>query len=172
MRFTATLAALALSSGAALAQLQVTDSIGASVLQVLATAIPPESISMATADPVAFSSELDSSLSAGNTPAWYQDLPADVKSYLPQLYPAEAPAITTADAGYATSAVEQSYAVPTISPSHAGNHTAISSVAAPTLAPSGTAPASPEFTGAAAIPKSFVHAGLAGAIGILGVLVL
>ncbi|KAF2261826.1 hypothetical protein CC78DRAFT_337837 [Lojkania enalia] len=61
---------------------EFTDAAGSSVLSVLATAIPPETISYAIANPTGFQSELVSSLLAGETPQWYLDLPSDVKIYL------------------------------------------------------------------------------------------
>lgn len=55
---------------------------------VLAQAIPSDSVAYALASSSAFAAEMASSLSAGNTPTWYQALPTDVQSLLPQIYPA------------------------------------------------------------------------------------
>lgn len=59
-----------------------------SIASVLETAIPADIRSSIAADPTAaleFNSALHSSLKAGQTPAWYNDLPSDVKSYLNKL---------------------------------------------------------------------------------------
>ncbi|KAI1951225.1 hypothetical protein LOZ57_001780 [Ophidiomyces ophidiicola] len=58
------------------------------IISVLATAIPPGVRSSIEANPtnaLNFNSELHSSLKAGNTPSWYNNLPSDVKSYLNQI---------------------------------------------------------------------------------------
>jgi len=175
MQFTTSLALLALSSGV-FAQSQI-DPIAVSVLGVLATAIPPEDIAKATGDPAAFSSELDSSLKAGSTPEWYAALPSDVKSYLPKLYPAETPASTTPveTSTPAPTSVGSTYPVVSDMPT-GGNSTVITTVASPTPRPTDGGntdiPTSTEFTGGAAYPTGMVGAGVAGAIGFLGMLVL
>ncbi|KAF2002813.1 hypothetical protein P154DRAFT_520581 [Amniculicola lignicola CBS 123094] len=174
---------LAFASGA-LAQV-VTDSIGFSVLSVLATAIPSESISAATANPVAFSKELASSLSAGKTPDWYNALPSDVKSYLPKLYPATTEVSSTPSSTAAPSSTPSSItpsitpsasASASISPSSALNSTVISTVRTPTLSATGSdnsaAASSTESQGGAAYPTAIFGAGVAGVVGILGMLAL
>ncbi|KAF2274575.1 uncharacterized protein EI97DRAFT_102752 [Westerdykella ornata] len=174
MQLSASLALLALSSCAFAQGLQITDSVAASVLNVLATAIPAESVSSALADPSAFSSELASSLSAGSTPGWYQSLPADVKSYLPLLYPAVAPATTTPPSSEPTGAETSSGAAPTVSGSPSGkNVTSITSVLSPTPSASKTGPASSQSSGgAAALPTGMINAGVVGALGLLGMIAL
>lgn len=76
--------------------------MSASVLMVLATAIPQDSVSAALADQTAFAASMASSLSAGNTPAWYQSLPADVKSLLPILYASDSATPTPTPTGSAS----------------------------------------------------------------------
>ncbi|KAF2118127.1 hypothetical protein BDV96DRAFT_597000 [Lophiotrema nucula] len=66
-----------------------------SVLSVLATAIPPDSISQALTNPDGFSSDLASELLNGQTPSWYLALPSDVKVYL---FTAAGGAVTTTSA--------------------------------------------------------------------------
>ncbi|KAF2253403.1 hypothetical protein BU26DRAFT_222214 [Trematosphaeria pertusa] len=80
----------------AAASAQLNSDVQASVASVLMTAIPPESLQLALTNSASFSAELASLLSAGNTPQWYQDLPSDVKTLLPQLYPATMTAEMTA----------------------------------------------------------------------------
>ncbi|KAF2472233.1 uncharacterized protein BDR25DRAFT_313396 [Lindgomyces ingoldianus] len=171
----------ALSATGAMAQLPgVTDSVGASVLSVLATAIPPDSVSLALTDPGAFSSMLASALSAGSTPSWYQALPSDVKSYLPKLYPASTVVETTASETGASStdissAVVTSSASISASVSSLRNSSSITSVSHATLSSTGganSAAPSSSSTGGAAYPSAVVGAGLAGALGFLGMLAL
>ncbi|KAF2253404.1 hypothetical protein BU26DRAFT_222220 [Trematosphaeria pertusa] len=50
-----------------------------SVLSVLATAVPPDARPLITAVPMAYTD--------ANAPDWYKQLPNDVKSLLPELYP-------------------------------------------------------------------------------------
>ncbi|KAF2661446.1 hypothetical protein K491DRAFT_454497 [Lophiostoma macrostomum CBS 122681] len=172
--------------------------IAASVLLVLATALPPDSISQATANPSAFASALASSVSAGDVPGWYQSLPADVKSYLPKLYPVAAAASTTAPATSAatsTAVVESTSVVATstviitsgtalstvaatgatISSSTIGsNSTVISTVSSATLKSTGgtaSGTGSPA-TGAASYPTVVAGAGVAGAMAFLGMLAM
>jgi hypothetical protein len=134
-----------------------------------------------------------SSLSAGNTPVWYQALPSDVKSLLPQIYPQEVQATPTptptptpssSSAYYAVSSsavLESSSSAVKVTPYPTGakNSTVVAPTmsatgsAAVTLSPSGsssTAPNSPAFTGAAS--KFTVGTGLGAAVCLLGMLAL
>jgi hypothetical protein len=165
-----------------------------SVLLVLAQAIPTKSVQYALASSSAFAAEMASSLAAGNTPTWYQALPSDVKSLLPQIYPQEVVATSTptpssssayfySSAYYAVSSsavLESPSSEVKVTPYPTG--TKNSTVVAPTLSatgsvvilsPSGsssTTPESPAFTGAAS--KFTVGAGLGAAIGFLAMLAL
>ncbi|KAF1833594.1 hypothetical protein BDW02DRAFT_569907 [Decorospora gaudefroyi] len=162
-----------------------------SVLLALAQAIPTESVSYALASTSAFAAEMASSLSAGNTPAWYQALPSDVKSLLPQIYPhVEATPTPSSEAAASSSvyAAASSSAKSTVVmpyPTGAANSTGASttmmggtgSVGAPpsstaaadSSAASATATDVPPFTGAA---SKIVGAGAVAVLGFLGVLVL
>ncbi|KAF2189549.1 hypothetical protein K469DRAFT_700758 [Zopfia rhizophila CBS 207.26] len=146
-----------------------------SVLSVLATGIPPDSVSLATANPSAFSAQLASSLSAGQTPEWYQALPSDVKSYLPKLYPNTVSAVTTASetaAASLSSSLASERSSISASISSAANSTAVAAVSSAALAPTGGAnSATTASTGGASYPTA-VGAGIAGAMGFLGMLAL
>jgi hypothetical protein len=136
-----------------------------------------------------------SSLAAGNTPTWYQALPTDVKSLLPQIYPAMVEATPTptptpsasSSAYYAvksssvveSSSISSSEVEVTPYPTGSKNSTVVASTmsatgsAAVTLSPSGsssTTPDSPALTGAAS--KLTFGAGLGAAVGLLGMLAL
>ncbi|KAF2791627.1 hypothetical protein K505DRAFT_326727 [Melanomma pulvis-pyrius CBS 109.77] len=184
-----TLTLVALSAAAVSAQ---SDPAQFSVLSVLRTAIPSESISSALAHPQEFASELASSLSAGNVPSWYQALPSDVKSYLPLLYPASTAAETTA---YSTAvptstpvlkstvssfsptitsaAVTASISSGTVIP---GNSTVISTVSSATLRSTGGANSESPTTGVstAGAPRmtAVLGAGVAGVVGLFGMFAL
>lgn len=144
-RTLATLVALAVGASA---QTSVPPNVQQSVLLVLATALPTDSVSYALASQSAFASEMASSLSAGNTPAWYQALPSDVKSLLPIIYFVEAAATPSA--------------TPSITP--------IVSSSSASATPS---PSAAQSTGAAAaFPTAAVGAGVGAALGFLGMLAL
>ncbi len=147
---------------------------------VLAQAIPSESVSYALASSSAFAAEMASSLSAGNTPAWYQALPTDVQSLLPEIYPAAVaatptptPSSSSAYGAESSSAVEHSSAAKVTPYPTGSNHTmSATGTGSATLGPSGTSsttPDSPAFTGAAS--KLSVGAGLGAAL-VLGMLAL
>jgi len=153
-------------SGAVAQQLTATDEVGKSVLLVLATAIPSSELAIAIANPTSFASELASSLNAGETPSWYQALPSDVKSYLPQLYPAAVSATATE-----TPASSSPLMTPSASGSGlptGGNSTRISTVSSATLKSTGGAnsqtPTTSSTAGAAPYPTAVVGAGLAGVV--------
>lgn len=164
-----------------------------SVLAVLATALPPSLVAIGVTNPAEVGSIVASSFSAGNTPAWYSGLPSDVKNYLTVLYaavtPSSTPSSTPAPSSSASvvTIVSTSVAIvsntantATISPS--GNSTVISTVHSATLSPTtlktgaaastGTQAASSTSTGGASLPTAVMGAGIAGAIGFLGMLAL
>ncbi|RYN28431.1 hypothetical protein AA0113_g6270 [Alternaria arborescens] len=175
----------ALAMGAR-AQDAVAPDVQQSVLMVLAQAIPSDSLAYALASSSAFAAEMASSLSAGNTPTWYQALPTDVQSLLPQIYPAAVqatptPTPTPSSSAYvvkSSSAVESSSAkitpYPTgmnstmVKPTMSATGGASISV---TLSPSDTASSTPPppFEGAAS--RLSVGAGLGAAL-VLGMLAL
>ncbi|KAB2101695.1 hypothetical protein AG0111_0g10458 [Alternaria gaisen] len=174
----------ALAMGAR-AQNAVAPEVQQSVLMVLAQAIPSDSVAYALASSSAFAAEMASSLSAGNTPTWYQALPTDVQSLLPQIYPAAVqatptPTPTPSSSAYvvkSSSVVESSSAkitpYPTgmnstmVKPTMSATGGASISV---TLSPSDTASSiPPPFEGAAS--RLSVGAGLGAAL-VLGMLAL
>ena len=136
---------------------------------VLATALPSDVRSYAIASGSAFAAEMSSSLAAGNPPGWYASMPADVKSILPQLYPAAAEATTTP---VVTSTVISASAMPT-----GANSSSISVIHSPTLTANGTHHTAtgtpvPQSTGAASHAKAAFGAGLAGVAGFVAMLAL
>lgn len=136
---------------------------------VLATALPKDTVSYALASSSAFAAEMASSLSAGNVPAWYQALPGDVKSLLPQLYPVVAsPTPAPSSSAHSTTPVASISAKPTGS-----NSTSISGIHMPTLSPSSARPSLPAQTAnAASYPGAALGAGAAAAMGFIGMLAL
>ncbi|KAL1653434.1 hypothetical protein SLS61_003943 [Didymella pomorum] len=143
-----------------------------SVLMVLATALPTDVRNYAIASPSAYAAEMSSSLAAGNTPDWYNSMPADVKSILPLMYPAAAEATSTPVVS-SSSAVASASATGTGLPT-SSNSTSILAVHSATLSGSRTATGAPlpESTGAASHAKAAVGAGLAGIAGFLAMLAL
>jgi hypothetical protein len=143
---------------------------------VLATALPKDSVSYALASSSAFAADMASSLAAGNTPAWYQALPSDVKSLLPALYPvAASPTPTPSSSASSSAAVSTSvYAVGTISAMPSSkNATSASSIHMPTLSASATRSGIAQATAnAASYPGATLGAGLGAALGFLGMLAL
>jgi hypothetical protein len=156
---------------------------------VLAQAIPSDQVAYALASSSAFAAEMASSLAAGNTPAWYQALPTDVQSLLPQIYPAAmatatptpTPTPSSSSSAYVakSSSVVETSSSAMVTPYPTGSN---STMAQPTmsatgsvtvsLSPSGSVSPSPEtppFTGAAS--RLSVGAGLGAAL-VLGLLAL
>lgn len=150
----------------------------------LAQAIPSDQVAYAIASSSAFAAEMASSLAAGNTPAWYQALPTDVQSLLPEIYPAmvtPTPTPTPSSSAYvakSSSVVEtSSSAMVTPYPTGSNSTTVMPTMSATgsvtvSLSPSGSASPSPEtppFEGTAS--KMSVGAGLGAAV-LLGLLAL
>ena len=148
----------------------------------IAQAIPSDQVAYAIASSSAFAAEMASSLAAGNTPAWYQALPTDVQSLLPEIYPAmvtptptptPTPSSSSSSAYVAkSSSVVETSSSAMVTPYPTGSN---STMAMPTmsatgsvtvsLSPSGSASPSPEtppFEGAAS--KMSVGAGLGAAV--------
>ncbi|KAH7095357.1 hypothetical protein FB567DRAFT_512409 [Paraphoma chrysanthemicola] len=165
MRLRSVCALLALATGA-VAQTPIPPEVQNSVLLVLATALPPDQRNYALASQSAFASQMASSLAAGNTPAWYQALPSDVKSLLPALYPASATATPTPSASLSFSSVAS------VSASPIGvNSTSITGVRTPTLSATATrSSAAVATTNAAPYPSAALGAGVGAALGVLGML--
>ncbi|KAF2264473.1 hypothetical protein CC78DRAFT_580254 [Lojkania enalia] len=174
MRFQS-LAVLALSTAAFAAERRQvegfpSDPAAISVLNVLATALPSSVLSEALADPTSFASAVASSIAAGNTPSWILALPTEVQSLLPSLYPVETPASTT-EAPLTTPPPVSSPSAGTIT-GPPGNSTGGSTFNSPTPSATDGAPSSSQSGNGAAAPTAVIGAGIAGAIGLLGMLVL
>ncbi|KAI4708376.1 hypothetical protein J4E89_007000 [Alternaria sp. Ai002NY15] len=162
----------------------VAPEVQSSVLMELAQAIPSDQVAYAIASSSAFAAEMASSLAAGNTPAWYQALPTDVQSLLPEIYPAmvtptptptPTPSSSSSSAYVAkSSSVVETSSSAMVTPYPTGSN---STMAMPTMSatgsvtvslspsPSGSAspsPESPPFEGAAS--KMSVGAGLGAAV--------
>ncbi|KAI4625116.1 uncharacterized protein J4E87_004962 [Alternaria ethzedia] len=159
----------------------VAPEVQSSVLMELAQAIPSDQVAYAIASSSAFAAEMASSLAAGNTPAWYQALPTDVQSLLPEIYPAmvtptptPTPTPSSSSSAYVakSSSVVETSSSAMVTPYPTGSN---STIAMPTmsatgsvtvsLSPSGSAspsPESPPFEGAAS--KMSVGAGLGAAV--------
>lgn len=168
MQYKAFALVAALAAGVS-AQQPVPEDVSASVVNVLLTALPASALSLAVTNAPAFQSEMYSSLSAGNTPEWYKGLPDDVKTILPQMYPPETPAETTA-AGTTTGAPTTAVATGTgaISGKPTGGSNSTNTVKPPTLSSTGGNNSPPAQTGAAGV----IAPGLAGVFGIIGLLAL
>ena len=148
----------------------------ASVLGVLLTALPPSLLSIAATNTDEVISIVASSFSAGETPAWFSALPTDVQSYL-----LSGAAFTATPMDTASISSVQASIGATLSPSL--NTTAISSVHSASLKATTTeassvagspssAGASSTSSGGASYPSAVVGAGVAGALGLLGMLAL
>lgn len=150
----------------------------ASVLSVLETALPASLLAIGIANPDELASLIASSLSAGQTPAWYSALPPDVKSYLPTLLSEEASAATVStplsNTASISGIISPSLNTTTISSVHSASlkatTTAAGSTAGSAAATASSAHAS--STGGASYPSAVVGAGVAGALGLLGMLAL
>lgn len=165
------LALLGVSASTAVAQVLPTDP---SILAVLATGIPSSVQALARESPAALVSQLQSSLSAGSTPEWYAALPTNVRSILPSLFPAATSAVTTPATTEAPVPTSAGTGTGTIS--NIRNSTTVSTVRSPTLSASssidGEASATSSSTGGASYPTAVFGAGVAGALGVLGMLAL
>ncbi|KAF2162352.1 hypothetical protein M409DRAFT_27356 [Zasmidium cellare ATCC 36951] len=149
-----------------------------SVISVLQTALPSSLIQEALTNSAAVSSEIASEFSAGSTPAWFTALPSDVQTYL----------VPVASFPNATGSVIS--AGPTNSANSTGNSTTLSrtSTRGPTTitstatnsgsgsgsnnGASATQGESSSSTGGASMPTNIMGLGLAGAVGLVGVLAL
>lgn len=168
-----------------------------SVESVLATALPLSLLSIAITNPNAVASIISSEFAAGETPAWYSSLPANIKSYLTAdaataFLTSSTPAPSTSSS-FSASAYATSTPATTPAPTVVSSGTAIASLGSvvsslnstfhsatlststkATLAAStgASAAATAASTGAASLPTAVIGAGLAGALSMLGMLVL
>ncbi|KAF1911780.1 hypothetical protein BDU57DRAFT_598424 [Ampelomyces quisqualis] len=168
MRFSSNGALLALAVGA-VAQTPVPTAVHNSVLMVVASALPKESVSYVLTSPAAFASEMASSFAAGNTPTWYQALPTDVKALLPSLYPVVSSPTPTPSSSLA---VDSSVGTVSANPTGA-NSTNVSEIHMPTLISTSARPSLPVASAnTAAYPAAALGAGVGAALGFIGMLVL
>jgi hypothetical protein len=130
------------------------------------TALPESALAVAMTNQAQFESEMYSSIAAGNTPDWYNNLPEDVKTILPQMYPAAAPAETTAEV---TSVPTPTGTGASGAPTGGSNGT--TGVNLPTLSTTGDGAATQTGNGAS-YPTAVLGSGLIGALGVVGMLVL
>jgi hypothetical protein len=149
----------------------------ASVLGVLATALPPSLLAIAVTNAAEVGSIIESEFSAGQTPAWYSALPSDVKSYLPILYSEEAAAATsvapiTSVQASISGGISSSLNTTTISSVHSASLKATTTAAGSVAGSAASAGASSTSTAGASYPSAVVGAGVAGALGLLGMLAL
>ena len=161
---------------------------------MLLTALPPSALAEAAASPTAFAQEVASEISAGNPPAWYTALPPSVQSYLQQSVatgsvgsvslPSASISSVTIIAGNST-IVANGTIIPngnsTIHttrpatrphgpPAHPTNAQESSAVASASAASASAASSS--SSGGASMPTAIIGAGLAGAVGIVGLFAL
>ncbi|KAH4262227.1 hypothetical protein HBH98_175170 [Parastagonospora nodorum] len=178
MRFSCVGALLALAVGAVaqspVPYTSVPADVQNSVLMVLATALPKESVSYALASSSEFAAQMASSLAAGNPPAWYQALPSDVKSLLPALYPVVHSATPTPTPSSSLAMSTPASSVPTVSAyPTGGNSTSASGVHMPTLSSTASASGPAQATAnAASYPGAALGAGIGAALGFIGMLAL
>lgn len=148
----------------------------ASVLSVLLTALPPSLLAIGATNAPEIGSIIASSFSAGQTPAWYSALPPDVKSYLPILYSQEAPTTTPVSApsvqASISAIISSSLNTTTISSVHSASLKATTTAAGSVAGSASGAKASSTSSGGASYPSAVVGAGVAGALGLLGMLAL
>jgi len=145
----------------------------ASVLSVLATALPPSLLAIGITNAPEVGSIIASSFSAGQTPAWYSALPEDVKSYLPILYSEQAPTTPVPSVQASISAsISSSLNTTTISSVHSASLKATTTEASSVAGSASSAGASSTSSGGASYPSAVVGAGVAGALGLLGMLAL
>ncbi|KAK5123064.1 hypothetical protein LTR85_003260 [Meristemomyces frigidus] len=168
-----------------------------SVLSVLQTALPSSVIAEALTNSAAVSSEIASEFAAGNTPTWFTALPSDIQTYL---VPAATTAanITSANAttilGTATGIAANSSAVSgaqsgILASASAHNSSVISraSLGTSTASSSGSSSSSTgsssgssgsssgsssSSSAGASMPTAIIGAGLAGALGVVGLFAL
>ncbi|KAK4634366.1 hypothetical protein CLAFUW4_00840 [Fulvia fulva] len=152
----------------------------ASVISVLQTALPSSLIQEALTNSAAVASDISAEFAAGSTPAWFTALPTDVQTYLvpSQLYPNATATGTLISVGPTNSANATGYGNSTRSSSTSGRST--NTVTATetgegseeTGASATQGESSSSSSAGASMPSAIVGMGLAGAVGLVGVLAL
>ena len=148
----------------------------ASVYAVLATALPSSLVAEALTNSQAVASEIASEFSAGSTPAWFTSLPTAIQSYL--LGPVASQAANATGLLNSTAVANSSSAtvVKTKTNTHGqttlvtGSNTQTAAGASSSAASSSGASSS--SSGGASMPTNIIGAGLAGAVGLVGLLAL
>ncbi|KAK4508463.1 hypothetical protein PRZ48_002202 [Zasmidium cellare] len=149
-----------------------------SVISVLQTALPSSLIQEALTNSAAVSSKIASEFSAGETPAWFTALPSDVQTYLVPAgtFPNATGSVVSAGA---TNSANSTGNTTTFSRTSTRAPTTITSTATSSeTSGSGSndaasaSDASSSSTGGASMPTNIVGLGLAGAVGLVGVLAL
>ncbi|CAI6248814.1 unnamed protein product [Periconia digitata] len=165
-----------------------------SVLDVLAHALPTSAVAAAISNQPAFISEIASAVSAGQTPSWYGALPTDVKVILAELYPVATAAPSSSSAAVSSSSSSASSTpAPSVSVtssasfvastgatiSSGSNSTSVTSINSPTLsapssppASSNTAPPANQNGAAAGFSTHVLGSSIAGALGVVAMLLL
>ncbi|KAF1981088.1 hypothetical protein K402DRAFT_425677 [Aulographum hederae CBS 113979] len=147
-----------------------------SIRSVLLTAIPSSLLDVAATNPVEFSSIIASEFAEATPPAWFTSLPTDIQTLL-------LATPTAASSGMPGSSVNSTLPMPTGSTNSTtgGNGTVSNSTITsstrtmPTLPSDASTSAeqtSTTSTGGAALPSAVIGAGIAGAIGFVGMLAL
>ena len=146
----------------------------ASVLSVLATALPPSLLAIGVTNAAEVGTIIASEFSAGQTPGWYSALPSDVKSYLPILFSEEAATTTPLSSVQASisAGISSSLNTTTISSVHSASLKATTTAAGSVAGSASSAGASSTSSAGASYPSAVVGAGVAGALGLLGMLAL
>ncbi|SMR63574.1 unnamed protein product [Zymoseptoria tritici ST99CH_3D1] len=137
-----------------------------SIISVLQTAIPTSVVSQVLSDPAAFLSSVESDASKGQFPSWFSALPSDVKSYLG----VEASATATGDSSEMTSAGDSE--ATDFSSMMTGGSGAMETGSTTSSSGGGATAASSTSSGGAAAETKVVGMGIAGAVGLVGLLVL
>ncbi|SMQ55252.1 unnamed protein product [Zymoseptoria tritici ST99CH_1A5] len=137
-----------------------------SIISVLQTAIPTSVVSQVLSDPAAFLSSVESDASKGQFPSWFSALPSDVKSYLG----VEASATTTGDSSEMTSSGDSE--ATDSSSMMTGGSGAMETGSTTSSSGGGATAASSTSSGGAAAETKVVGMGIAGAVGLVGLLVL
>jgi hypothetical protein len=149
------------------------------VLSILQTAAPPALYNAYTAHPSQVINSLESEFVAGSVPAWFKGLPSAVQTYivgggLNSVAPSGAANATGKGNSTATHSKTTGKAT-----GIGGHHTVNGPTGAhhssgngPTHSAGGAGASSSSSTGGAALPTAIVGAGLAGAVGLVGLFAL
>ncbi|CZT22738.1 uncharacterized protein RCC_08443 [Ramularia collo-cygni] len=162
----------------------------ASVVSVLATALPSSLISEYATNSAAVASEISSAFDAGNTPSWFEALPSAVQTYL---IPVDDSANVTGTLLSSSSSMVSSSLIsgaPTVIVSPTGNSTLATTRRNPTATrttsssdsentdsssgddSSSSDSSSETSSGGASVPTAIMGMGFAGAAGLVGLLAL